>query len=401
MIQTKWLEEIAKARIPPIAPGVKLRVMFGLGAMFAVLFPLTYVALILLVAGATYLVGVLPLTHPGVRSPIVSVTVPLVGGLLILSMLKPLVARPAQASEPHYLNREEQPLLFAVVELLASKIGVAPPERIGIDCKVNCYCMFAGGIAGILRSGFVLTIGLPLVAGLHLDQVVGVLTHELAHALQITTIHSSRVIWTVHSWLSRVVFQQDEFDAMLLRRLETAGNIMKPAIRLMQLAVQPARGILWLLLMAEGAVSCTFRRCIEITADRYQIRTSGTESFISAVLEINLLTVAAQRALIELSRIRRTGRLIGNYPGLIARIRAGYPEDFVQRLFAGLAEEKAGFLSAHPPDRDRIALARAERQPGIVRSDLPASVLFAKYETLCREVTVEYYEQELGVATEG
>jgi Zn-dependent protease with chaperone function len=401
MIQTVWLENIVKARIPPVVPGAKLRLMFVAGAFVAALFPLIYVALILLVAWALYRFGSASSPDSNVHSPIVSASVLLVGCLLILSMLKPLVARPVPASQPHYLDREKQPLLFALAESLASKIGVAAPERIAVDCNVNCYCMFAGGITGMFRCGFVLVIGLPLVVGLRLDQVVGVLAHELGHALQIATMRSSRVIWAVHSWLSRVVFQQDEFDAILLRRLDTAGNAMRLALRLTRLLVQPARGILWLLMMAEGAVSCKFRRCIEVTADRYQIRVSGTEKFISAVLEINLLTVAAQRAVVELSRMKRRGRLIDDYPGLIACIRARYPKDFVERLLAGLAEERTGLLSAHPCDKDRIALARAEHQQGIVTSDLPASVLFTEYQTLCREVAVEYYEQELGVAAEG
>lgn len=400
MIQTEWLQKIAEARIPPIVPGAKLRVMFALGAILAALFPLVYVASMPVVVWALYRLSSAADTSL-VRSPISSAIVLSLGCVLILSMLKPLVARPAQTSEPHYLNREEQPAIFALVDLLASKIGVAPPERIAVDCNVNCDCMFTGGMGGVLRSGFVLTIGLPLVAGLRLDQIVGVLAHELGHALQITTVRSSRVIWSVHSWLSRVLFQQDAFDELLLRRLETAGSIMRPAIRLMQLLLQPARGILWLLLMAEGAASCPLRRRMEITADRYQARASGAEKFVSTLREINLLTVAGQRAVVELSRMRRTGRLIADYPRLIARIRRGYPEDFVQRLLAGLEEEKTSLLSAHPRDQDRITLAREERQPGITTSDLPAYVLFTDFDSLCREVTVEFYEQELGVAMEG
>lgn len=85
---------------------------------------------------------------------------------------------------------------------------------------------------------------------------------------------------------------------------------MRPALRLIQLLVQPARGMLWLLLMAEEVISYTFRHRIEVPADRYQIRVSRTERFISAILEINLLTVAAQRAVVELSQMKRTGRLI-------------------------------------------------------------------------------------------
>ena len=105
--------------------------------------------------------------------------------------------------------------------------------------------------------------------------------------------------------------------------------------------------------------------------------------------------------MVELSRMKRTGRVVEDYPGLIAYIRARYPEDFVERLLAGLGEERTGMLSAHPCDKDRIALARAERQPGIVTADLPASLIFAEYQTLCHEVTVEYYAQELGIAAEG
>jgi hypothetical protein len=58
-------------------------------------------------------------------------------------------------------------------------------------------------------------------------------------------------------------------------------------------------------------------------------------------------------------------------------------------------------LSAHPCDHDRIALALAEDEPGIVTADLPASVLFTEFQALCREVTIEYYEQELGIAPQG
>jgi hypothetical protein len=68
---------------------------------------------------------------------------------------------------------------------------------------------------------------------------------------------------------------------------------------------------------------------------------------------------------------------------------------------AGLRAERTGILSAHPCDNDRIALALAEDQRGIVTADSPASVLFADYEALCREVTIGFYEQELGLSVGG
>jgi hypothetical protein len=387
---------VLEARIPPVAVGGRLRLSFALGALFTALLPFMYVALIAVVAWALYSFVSDPRWN--VRSPLALASVLTAGCLLILSLLKPLVASPTATSEPHYLDSEEQPLLFGLVRALASNIGVTRPERIAVDCNVNCYCMFAGGIRGLFGSGFALVIGLPLVAGLGLDQIVGVLAHELGHALQITAMRSNRVIWVVDSWLSRVATQEDEFDLRLQGRLDAAGYMTRPALRLAQLLVGVGSGILWLLWIMEGTVTSGFRRRIEIAADRYQIRASGSDRFVSSILKINLLALAAQRALIELSGMKREGRLIDDYPALIAYIGAHYPADFVQRIAAGLGEERTGMLRAHPRDKDRIALARTEDQQGIVTTDLPASALFAKYEALCREVTGEYYEQELGLA---
>lgn len=386
---------LLKPRISPVVLGAKLRLMFVLGGLLAAFFPSLYVALIPLAVWALYRFG---LDRNGT---ILSAGVLLAGSLLILSLLKPLVTRPAPGPEPHSLSPEKQPLLFALVQSLASNIGVAASERIAVDCNVNCYCMFAGGFRGLFRSGVVLVIGLPVVAGLRLDQFVGILAHELGHALLITTMRSTRLIWTVHAWLSRVACQQDEFDEFLLRRIETASNAMTVVLRLSQLLVQPGRRVLWLLMIIEGAATSFFRRNIEIAADRLQIRVSGSDRFISAVLEMNLLAVAAQRAMVELSRMKRAGQLVDDYPGLIAYIRSRYPADFVQRLLASLREEKTGMLSAHPCDKDRIVRARAEHQPDIVTADLPASVLFSDYQTLCREVTMNYYRQELRLTPEG
>lgn len=89
-----------------------------------------------------------------------------------------------------------------------------------------------------------------------------------------------------------------------------------------------------LLKMVKGVVSSVFLRHIELDADRYQVRVAGSEAFVSTVLEINLLEVAAQRAVVEVSRMWRKRPLVDNYPGLIASVRGGYSEEFERRLLA-------------------------------------------------------------------
>jgi len=153
-------------------------------------------------------------------------------------------------------------------------------------------------------------------------------------------------------------------------------------------------------MVAEGAASSVCLRRMELEADRHQARVAGTGAFISTVLEVSLLACAAQRAVVELSRMKREGRLVDNYPGLIAALRGRYSKEFVQRLLAGVEEGETGWFSAHPCDKDRIALARAERTRSILTAGLPATVLFADYNTLCRGVTLEFYDQELGLKRE-
>jgi len=391
-------------RIPPVVVSPWCRLGLMLAALVTILLLLVYFALIPLTGWGVYWLASAYGAHSGAASGLrVFVVSPalLIGGcLMILSLLKPLVARPARAAEPHLISPEEEPLLYAFLKQLASNVGAPEPSRIAIDCNVNCGCVFAGGIVGLFRPGFDLVVGLPLVAGLRLDQMAGVLAHELGHAALTTNIRSNRLIWSVNAWFSRVVFEPDELDQQILRRLETADRERRFVLHLAQVLVQPARGLLWLLMVAACATSCAVLRRMELEADRYQVRVAGTEAFISAVLEINLLAVATQRALVQLSRMRQGGRLVDNYPGFVASLRSRYSAGFASRLLAGLEQGKTGMFSVHPADSHRMAFARTENCQGRVAAALPASELFANHTALCRAATIEFYEQEFGLSEE-
>jgi hypothetical protein len=391
-------------RIRPAAVSLWCRLGLLLGASLTSFLLLVYFALIPLTGWAVYRLTVALGFRSGatlnVHALVVSSVAMLGGCLMILSLLKPLVARPARAPEPHILDPEEEQLVYAFVRKLASKVGAPEPSHIAIDCNVNCCCVFAGGITGFFRPEFDLLVGLPLVAGLHLDQMAGVLAHELGHAALTTNIRSNRLLWTVNAWFSRVVFEPDELDQQVLRRLETAKRGQRLVLHLAQVLAQPARGILWLLMLAAGAASCLVLRQMELEADLYQIRMAGTEAFLSTVLEINLLAMATQRALVELSRMKREKRVVDNCPGFAVSLRSRYSAGFVGRLLAGLEQGKSGMFSAHPADRDRMALARKELSHGIVTSALPVSALFRKHDALCRAATLEFYKQGLGLSQE-
>jgi Zn-dependent protease with chaperone function len=322
------------------------------------------------------------------------------GCLLILSLLKPLVSRSGHAAEPHFLKPDEEPLLFGLVKELAAMSGMPEPAAIAVDCNVNSCTVWAGGVAGWLRSRSVLVVGLPLLAGLQLDQFAGVVAHELVHVAQ-TGRWSSRFIWGVNAWFSRVASEPDEVDEKILRLCETAGAGAKLGLRFVQMLFQPGRALLQVLMRAESTATFPFLRRMELEADRYQVRVVGTEAFVSTVRELNLLAMAAQRAIIELSRLWKQGQLADNFPGLIVRLRGKYSNGFIQRLLTSLEHGRTAIFSAHPADRDRIALARSEAKEGVLSADLPATTLLSDFQDLCREVTLEFYDRELRLRRDG
>jgi hypothetical protein len=110
------------ARIPPVAVSPEYRLGLALGASIAGFFPLVYLALIALAAWAVCSVvltyGVVS-SGTSIRHTPVGLFAFLAGGcLLILSLLKPMVARPGWTAEPHFLDPDKEPLLFAFVREL-------------------------------------------------------------------------------------------------------------------------------------------------------------------------------------------------------------------------------------------------------------------------------------------
>ena len=62
-----------------------------------------------------------------------------------------------------------------------------------------------------------LTIGLPLVAGLSAREFGGVLAHEFGHFAQGGGMRLTAVVRGVNAWFGRVVYERDEWDETLER----------------------------------------------------------------------------------------------------------------------------------------------------------------------------------------
>jgi len=79
------------------------------------------------------------------------------------------------------LKPEEAPQLFSEIEALRKKLRVAGRMQVLIDDAFNASAAETRGLAGLVGTRRVLTLGIPLLAALSRAQLLGVIGHEFGH----------------------------------------------------------------------------------------------------------------------------------------------------------------------------------------------------------------------------
>jgi Zn-dependent protease with chaperone function len=376
---------------------------YGLGLVLVsaamVMLPLLYLALVAASAWAVYWWAVHGWSFLfagrlyAAKAQLFFYVVPLVcGGAVPLFLVKPLFARRPPPPPDIPLDRREQPLLFAFVERLAALVGAPAPDRIVVDCRVNAG---AGLDLGLLRhegSALVMTIGLPLVAGMTVPQLASVLAHEFGHFRQGLGMRLCRLIREVNAWFHRVVYERDSWDDALEdgRQGEGWESIVSLGAQTM---VGLGRKVLFGLMVAGHGISCFLSRQMEFDADQYEARVGGSAVFADTSLRIRVLTSAAQYVM---ASALRDDRLVDDVPALIASVAEQVPARLMAEIKMDIQRSGTGLFDTHPSDLERIRRARAGRFPGVLKHRGPASALFADFPAVCRRATRELYEEALG-----
>jgi Zn-dependent protease with chaperone function len=321
-----------------------------------------------------------------------------VGVIVLLFMVKPLFARPPNRPEPHTVDPETQSLLFFYVERLSKLLGAPLPRRIDLDCEVNASASFRRGGASMIGSDLVLTIGLPLVDGMSLRQLTGVLAHELGHFAQGGGMRLSYIIRRVSHWFARVVYERDGFDITLEDTSREGGSILLLVIGWAARAcVWLTRRILWVLMAVGNVISCMLLRQMEYDADRYETRIAGSEQFEKTARRLIMLGVGQQIAMNDLGTFWQEKKLPDNFPRLVTVNAEMLDDESREKIWADRVAAKTGWFDTHPSDADRIKNALQENEAGLIQLDLPAEELFDNYDAVTSTVTREAYQNMLEI----
>src|SRR5262245_2141150 len=312
------------------------------------------------------------------------------GGILVFFMLKPLFARRAKGGEPLSLDPAKEPLLFAFVRRICQLVHAPMPCRIDVDCQVNASASLR---RGLWSKDLVLTIGLPLAAGLDMRQFAGVLAHEFGHFAQGAGMRLTYVIRNINFWFARVVYERDKWDVGLERSAKSADVRFGVVLHAARGCVWLTRRILWALMHAGHAISCFMLRQMEYDADSYEAKVAGSDAFESTAARLQVLNVAAQVAFEDVRQSWVSNRLPEDLPLLIGHKAGSLSSDVHQKLANATAAAKTGWFDTHPCDADRVKAARALNEAGVFRVERPATELFADFAGTTKAATRYHYEK--------
>ena len=387
-----------RGEIRVVRPTLAYRFWSLVIAFFMFILPLMYLSIIAAVAAALFY----HITHNvsifrgggDARIKVVIYALPIATGLaLLVFLIKPFFAGPQRRGKETVVSPSSEPLLFAFVDGICRSVGAPTPSRIVVDCEINAAASFAHGALSTLTNDLELRIGLPLVAGLTIDQFAGVLAHEFGHFSQTAGLRLSFFIRAINAWFHRIARERDEFDAAVAG-WRSDDNLWIVLIgSFVQMLIWIIRRILLALMWIGHLVSCSLMRHMEFDADRYETRLAGSATFEATTRRMHVLNAAMRWAYGDIERRLRAGKTPDNLPRLMAANVLQLPAHIVAKIDSLLAEEKTGFFSTHPSSRDRIASSRRENAPGIFHLEGPATDVFRDFDGLAKRVSIDFYRR--------
>ncbi len=322
-----------------------------------------------------------------------------VGSILVFFLVKPLFARRPRAAQPLALNPASEPAVFAFIARICDLVGAPMPKRIDLDCNLNASAGFRRGLISLFGNDMVLTLGIPLIAGLNMQQLAGVVAHEFGHFTQGFGMRLRYLINRVNLWFARVVYERDQWDVWLEEFSAGAEDWRTVMIvGCAQMGVWFSRQVLFLLMLFGHFISSFLARRMEYDADTYQIRLVGSQSFEETFQRIHVLGALLKPTYKDLRQTFTSSReLPDDFSSYLLWRDSALPPEKRTQLQDTMGLEKASLFDTHPSTGDRIRASRQMQEPGVFHLQNSAKQLFNNFEVLSKQVTQLHYSEDLGI----
>jgi len=394
------IDQAFSSDIPPVNLPWSYKAGIVAVGITMVLLPLIYLGLIALIG---FGVASHSIEHLGwIRSfgklGLVAYITPIIAGVTVaLFMIKPLFAGSGAGAKPIVLDSLHEPVFFHFVNKIATQVGAPRPKQILIDCQVNASASFRKGLFSFFGDDLVLTIGMPLLAGLNSKQLAGVLAHEFGHFSQGVGMRFHYLTHKVNSWFFSVVYLRDSWDERLEQAADNASGWASAILNVVRGGVWLTRQMLRGFMMAGHAVSSYMLRQMEFDADRYETLVSGSQQFRDTTMQLQKLGIAFQISHDYLAQAWEEKKLVSDFPMLVVRNSKQLPDELDKALLRQIEQSKTQVYDSHPSDKERIEHATALQAEGIFNLNRDNRDMFKQFDVLSKRVSSDYYEYELGL----
>lgn len=370
--------------VPRRGPGFGYHFALLLTAIVIVVLIIAYLALVAAVAYGVYwyatTIAPMRLMYSGRAIVLIwafHLAVIFSGGMLVISMILPVIPRRRGRMEGKRLKPGDAPILHSFAARIAESLGAPPPSEIRLTLDVNASaCQI-----GLFRRRLILSIGAPLIAGMSAQQVGAIIAHELGHFSQRGGSGLRDFVHSFVTWCATAAGYQQSFGDEFFDRSE-ADTAIEMILAWVTWFVQflgslAVMGLAWLGLLATMFVS----RRQEYDADRYEAAFAGSDAFFGTTRRLIELTLGQQmilsRGFSYIGSVLNDADGVENYAAEVVAAADALAEHSREMVESDL-QAPTGWLSSHPGNRQRIAAVRARPQPGIFHLKMPGYRLYPR-----------------------
>lgn len=390
-----WLKRFIPLRMQWLMwPGLLL------GAALSVFLLLCYIALLLGVflglwlpslssAWAGHLLGN-PLLGLAVQ-----IVVVLLSSLLLLALLKPLLSIRPRRYHGQFLSPEHEPDLHAFIEDVCERMRVPVPTRVYLEQGPVVETFYCHGPLGYFRNQIVLTLGMPLVAGMNTSQLAGLIGQTMNRFRIRNLPQANGLLLAFFSFMKTALHQPDVLDSAFLRWRQQ-GRIGDGSWRLWagfaRWARLPLKGCLYLM---QGMFHRWIHRLVA-DADKVALAFCGTDGLLNQMDQGQLLSHSHRQLMEGLDKKWRESNVLPENLVQMMLVQARrYPSTMAQQLRDRQQRDFQAQAWIIPSDNLRLGRVLKQRVQGSYDCFSPAISLFQHYAKLTRRMTLRSYHHEL------
>lgn len=308
-------------------------------------------------------------------------------GLFLLGLIKPLIEPQRRGEQAHPVDLRQEETLREFTTKICQQIDAPQPKTIQLECSTR---MAAD------KGGSVVTLGLPAIAAMSVDQFACVLAGLLSLHRPKAGCRVMNMIRGINYWLWRSVYGKSRFERWLARVAERphfhAAKLLLP-LKVMKF---PAQIVLFVPMFIANTIAQSVVRAAELDADHAAARLVGRRTFAAVLERLEQINFSWDGVLADLKFLNKEDRLPDSLPEQVAlRMLDMSPELWgALRDTVNAPDEKP--FDTKPIASDRLEAVQNEPADGVLKCSLPASRLFSDYEGLSRTVTAGFYTSRFG-----